>query len=358
MGNEWPPGGSIQSSFYRRSFPHPSPRHVRSHRAKTSMIGTPTPLAPKLPGWLGDFAWRDGRVVVRKTGVSLAIDGHLIAEVLSWLVYLPLLGAVAVAARVRLQRRLAVWYAPELPRPWYLMRGVALWAGLSVAPTEASADAAFYFDDVTRGNPPATLVLNRFNFDCSDVSKSHVAEVFADVFRYPLQLDPATSSGPIVEKSETNGVHDGPVVLAPVSPQPGRVYQRLIDTEVDGFNHDLRTPCVGGVPIVVWHKYKPAGGSFAIHSHQTRLRDPAEVFSINELALIRRFNARMCLDWGGLDILRDRHDGRIYVVDVNKTDLGPVISLSWRDKITSMNCLAAAMAAMVTRGNRPEPDVG
>ena len=317
------------------------------------MIGTPTPSARKLPGWIGDFAWRDGRVVVRKTGVSLAVDCHLIAEVFSWLVYLPLLGAVAVAARIQRRRGLSIWYAPERPRPWYLMRGVALWAGLSVAPTEASADAAFYFDDVTRGNPPATLVLQRFNFACSDVSKSHVAEVFAEIFGYPLELDPATSSGPIVEKSETNGVHDGSVVLAPLSPQPGRVYQRLIDTEADGFNHDLRTPCIGGSPVVVWHKYKPAGESFAIHSHRTRLRDPADVFSVEELALIRQFNIRMGLDWGGLDILRDRHNGRIYVVDVNKTDLGPVISLSWADKIASMNRLAAAMTSMVTSGPSP-----
>ncbi|MGZ9099560.1 MAG: hypothetical protein ACXW3O_07650 [Brevundimonas sp.] len=287
---------------------------------------------------------------MRKTGVSLAIDRHLTAEILSWLIYLPLLGAVALAARLGRRPRFAVWYAPDRPRPWYLMRGVALWAGLSVAPTETSANAAFYFDDVTSGNPPATRVLPRFNFACTDVSKSHVAAVFAEVFGYPLQLDPATASGPIVEKSETNGVHDGSVVVAPVTPQPGRVYQRLIDTEADGFNHDLRTPCVGGAPVVVWHKYKPAGQSFAIHSQRTRLRDPAEVFSAEELALIRRFNARMGLDWGGLDILRDRHDGRIYVVDVNKTDLGPVISLSWRDKIASMNRLAAAMNVMVTSG--------
>ena len=318
------------------------------------MIVSPPPLRRKSIGWIGDFAWRDGRVVVRKTGVSLAVDQHLIAEILSWLIYLPLLGAVALVARLRRKRRFAIWFAPDTPRPWYLMRGVALWAGLSVAPTEASANAAFYFDDVTRGNPPATLVVPRFNFACADVSKSHVAEVFAEVFGYPLQLDPATSNGPIVEKSETNGVHDGSVVVAPVRPQAGRVYQRLIETEVDGFNHDLRTPCVGGAPVVVWHKYKPAGESFAIHSQQTRLRDPTEVFSVDELALIRRFNARMGLDWGGLDILRDRHDGRIYVVDVNKTDLGPVISLSWREKIISMNRLAAAMDAMVAGGTSSE----
>ena len=52
--------------------------------------------------------------------------------------------------------------------------------------------------------------------------------------------------------------------------------------------------------------------------------------------------------WGGLDILRDRDDGRLYIVDVNKTDLGPVISLSWRDKVRSMRRLAIALEALVT----------
>jgi hypothetical protein len=54
----------------------------------------------------------------------------------------------------------------------------------------------------------------------------------------------------------------------------------------------------------------------------------------------------MGLDWGGLDILRDR-DGRLYIVDVNKTDVGPVIALSWRDKIISMNRLSKALKQLI-----------
>ena len=71
------------------------------------------------------------------------------------------------------------------------------------------------------------------------------------------------------------------------------------------------------------------------------------MFTPAELDLIRAFTARMGLDWGGLDILRDRYDGRIYIVDVNKTDLGPVIALSWRDKVRSMNRLSQAFSRLV-----------
>lgn len=303
--------------------------------------------APPGCGWISDFGWSNGRVEFRKTGHSVAIDRRFFAELFNWLVYLALLVVVAGWARLRRRRPLKIWYAPDRPRPWYLMRGAALWAGIGVARDEASADAAFYFDDVTSGHAPASTARRRFNFACRDVSKSHVAAVFEEVFGYPLAVDPAASSGPIVEKSELNGAHDGRVVRAPLRPRSGYVYQKLIETADRGLRHDLRTPCVDGAPVLVWIKAKPASASFAIHNSRAALVAPEEAFSAVELEAIGRFNARMGLDWGGLDILRDRIDGRIYVVDVNKTDLGPVIALSWRDKVVSMSRLAAALVVML-----------
>lgn len=88
---------------------------------------------------------------------------------------------------------------------------------------------------------------------------------------------------------------------------------------------------------------KTPDGRFSINNRKATLNDPARVFSASELDQIRLFSDRMGLDWGGLDILRDRNDGRIYIVDVNKTDLGPVIALSWRDKIISMRRLGRAL---------------
>ena len=54
----------------------------------------------------------------------------------------------------------------------------------------------------------------------------------------------------------------------------------------------------------------------------------------------------MCLDWGGLDILRDK-DGRIYVVDVNKTDMGPPITLPLGDKLKATGLLADAFLRLI-----------
>nr|QQZ51201.1 hypothetical protein JKL49_08855 [Phenylobacterium glaciei] len=48
-----------------------------------------------------------------------------------------------------------------------------------------------------------------------------------------------------------------------------------------------------------------------------------------------------------MDILRDQPSGRIYIVDVNKTDVGPVIALSLRDKLASTEALAKALIALL-----------
>lgn len=309
---------------------------------------TAEPAARPGLGWIGDFAWRTGHVEVRKTGVRLAVNLDLVIEVANWAVYLLVLAIAATIAKIRRRQRMALRFVPDQPRPWYLMRGAALWAGLGMTALHGDAAATVYFDDVTRGEAPVGPAARRLNFGCTDVSKSYVAEVFEAVFGYPLALDPTRAIGDIVEKSEKNGVHDGAVIRAPATPRAAFVYQRLVDTADErGFTHDLRTPCVGGEPVLVWIKEKSAGRRFAIQNRRAVLRAPGEVFSAEEIATIRRFNARMGLDWGGLDILRDRADGRIYVVDVNKTDVGPLIALSWPDKIRSMRRLADALVRLL-----------
>jgi hypothetical protein len=55
----------------------------------------------------------------------------------------------------------------------------------------------------------------------------------------------------------------------------------------------------------------------------------------------------MHLDWGGLDVLRDRADGRLYVVDVNKTDMGPPIALPWADKLRATRLMARALLELL-----------
>ncbi len=308
--------------------------------------GFATPRGPA--SWLNDFAWHDGKLIIHKTEIQLRISRPLINEIAHWAIYLAILYLVYMCGRLFRRHRPKIWFAPDCPRPWYLVRGAAMWAGIDVANSPSSARAALYFDDSTTGAPPPGRTPLQLNHRCTDITKSHVAKVFADVFGYPLTVDPRTTIGEVVEKPEKNGVHGGRIVTAPLQPRPGWVYQRVVDTRDDeDCCRDLRTPCAGGAPVVVWIKTKAPEGRFSVNNRCAVIADPAEIYSLDELARIAIFSQRMGLDWGGLDILRDRNDGRIYIVDVNKTDLGPVIALSWRDKIRSMHRLGRALHALI-----------
>jgi hypothetical protein len=296
---------------------------------------------------VGDFELRGGRVILRKTGNSARIDRRLLAEVASWVAYYVVLNGHALWRNLARRPRPLIWFTPDVPHPRYLVRSAAIHAGIRVASSPERASAAFFFEDSTRSAPVPAPHLRAFNFRCTDISKGHVAAVFARVFGYPLAIDPAVWRGPAVEKSEANGAHDGRIVQCPCEPVAGKVYQRLIDTvDADGLACDLRTHVVGGRILAVWVKHRPAADRFLPPNLTVVRRRPEEIFTAAERASILAFVAAMGADWAALDILRDR-DRRIYVVDVNKTDAGPIIALPLREKMASTALLGEALLAMI-----------
>lgn len=297
--------------------------------------------------WTSDFSVRGRTVQVKKTGAVIPLDRALASEAATWLaLYL------AIRSKMLLNRLLprgpAVWFAPDRPRPWYLIWAAAAWNGVRVARSPAEAQAAFYFEDSAVGAPPARWHSRAFNYGCVDITKSRVAEVFAEVFGYPLALDPEAGAGLAVEKGEGNGLHDGRVVQLPMRPRTGRTYQRLIDNIENGLAVDLRTPFVGGRPVVVFLKRRRLEDRFANHNCSVGMARPRDVFSDDEIEKLGVFCRAMRLDWGGLDILRDRTSGRLYVVDVNKTDMGPPIALPFFQKLAAVARLGRALRALIT----------
>jgi hypothetical protein len=297
--------------------------------------------------WTSDFTVRGGTVRVKKTGAVIPLDRALASEAATWLGLYLAIRAKCLANRLK-RPGPKIWFAPDRPRPWYLIWAAAAWEGIGIARSPEEASASFYFDDSTVGRAPPRWHSRAFNYGCADVSKSRVAEVFEAVFGYPLSLDPEAGVGPAVEKGEANGAHDGRVVQMPLRPRPGRTYQRLVDNVADGLAVDLRTPFVGGRPVVVFIKRRPAADRFANHNASVSLARPEDVFSRLEIAQLSAFAKAMRLDWGGLDVLRDRPSGRLYVVDVNKTDMGPPIALPFPDKIAAVACLGRALRRLIT----------
>jgi hypothetical protein len=296
--------------------------------------------------WISDFTVAGRAVRVKKTGAVVRIDRTVAGEAANWLALY--LAIKAKAALNRLTRPgPAVWFAPDRPRPWYLIWAAAAWNGVRIAQSPDEAQASFYFEDQTCAPRPRPWHSRAFNFGCADISKGRVAQVFEEVFGYPLALDPSEGSGPCVEKGEANGVHDGRVVERPLKPRPGKVYQRLVDNIRDGLAVDLRTPFVGGRPVVVFVKRRAAHDRFANHNASVSLKRPREVFSNREIEKLSAFAQAMDLDWGGLDVLRDRATGRIYVVDVNKTDMGPPLALPFHKKIAAVARLGRALRRLI-----------
>lgn len=298
--------------------------------------------------WGFDFRLVDGYVHVKSTGVRFKNDWQLWADIGRWFTYYAFVRLNGLGARLTRRPGPRVWFAPYPPRPWYITWAAMVWGGLRFARRPEDADAAFYFEDQTQAIPPPPRHARGFNFGVGDVSKTKVAEVMEAAFGYPLAIDPTTHVGQAVEKGEGNGLHDGRIVQCPTARLPEKAYQRVIATEgADGWACDLRTATVGRKPIVVFVKKKPAAARFSIQNISVEVKLPGEVFSPAELAQIERFCETMQLDWGALDVLRERASGRLYVVDVNKTDTGPAVVLNWRDRAKATRLLAAALIEMV-----------
>ncbi len=298
--------------------------------------------------WLKDFEFGLTGLTVRKTGARVPYSPSIIAQVTAWFRYF--FAAQGIEPQ---SPPFTIAFTPERARPWYLIWAVSRAAGARFTKDAAHADVVMHFEDATYSlnSPPSRVRRDAklINFGCSDVSKTRVAQACEQAFGSPLAVDPTTYVGAAVEKSEINAAHDGRIVQCPIVPVAGKVYQRVIDNRgldpdlVD----DLRTCTIGGEAVCVFIKRRPVTKRFLNTNTEVLLRKPDDVFSPDELAQIAAFTRDIGLDWGGVDVLRNKADGRLFIVDANKTDMGPPISLNLPDKLAATRMLATAFRRFV-----------
>lgn len=289
-------------------------------------------------------------MTVKKTGARVPFDHAHLSEVFHWGVYF-----FTILCSKRARGGPTIGFSPDPARPWYLIWPSLFLSGGRAARAGTKPDVWMHFEDSTMSDAVALPDDGkpRWNFEAADLSKSRVAAAFAEAFGYALSLDPTTGIGVCVEKGEANGIHDGAIVALPCQPKPGKVYQHLIDNRgSDGLVEDLRTPTVNGRPVCVFIKRRDINHRFSNDNDECWLRAIEDVFSAAEIASIERFCAILKLDWGGLDILRDASSGLIYIVDANRTDMGPPIALPLSDKIKSTRQLADALQHMFETAQR------
>ncbi len=297
--------------------------------------------------WFADLEFRWDGLIDRKTGRKIGVAELTPMELIKFLGYLALVLMQSAAARLGARVPINVYFAPDTPRPWHVIWSAAALAGIRFARDDAAANCVFYFEDKTYGAPQLVAGGCAINGGCGDISKSQVAKIFEQIAGYPFALDPALHTGVAVEKSEDNGAHDGRLVQCPSRPFPGKAYQVFVDSAHGGVAVDYRTTIIGRRPLFVLIKAKPAADRFSIHNSSVKFASLEAVFSAAEIDLITRFAAAMQLDWAALDVLRDRTTGRIYVVDVNKTDMGPAVDLCWADRERLKRIITPALLSLV-----------
>lgn len=219
-------------------------------------------------------------------------------------------------------RRIVLLSYPEMPRTWHALHAIHHLLGFTITnDPRAHHDIAIAFADTTvRNDDPLLAALPQaVNARCGDIRKERVEEVFKEVFGYGSHVDPRTHDGPYVRKSDTNAVHDGIICTEPQEPQPGYIYQRLIDARCgEDKVRDIRVFVFGSRIPFVLYRYKGTDDRFDRGLYTERV-DIDEALSTDEQTAILRFAAAFGIDYGELDVLRDNVDGRIYIVDANNT---------------------------------------
>ncbi|MGE2836535.1 hypothetical protein [Mycobacterium sp. SMC-4] len=214
--------------------------------------------------------------------------------------------------------------------------------------SDSQPDLVIAYEDVTERAPSRTLtelaashfVLNR---RCHDIGKVNVERAFQEVFGYGTFVDPATHQGQCVVKSNENGSHDGEIIECPTqSEREGAVFQRLINNVVGDEALDIRVPIVGQEIPFVYLKYRKLRSRFSNLNARVSMDSAAAVFTSDEIKAIHGFVEELGLDYGELDVLRDRDDGRIYIVDVNNTPFGPPNHLPKADGRRAIGILSEA----------------
>lgn len=219
---------------------------------------------------------------------------------------------------------------PDKPSYWNAIRAM-----LNVMNYQITYDVnddfsfAIYWHDTTfkeadeqiRAIAKEKLVLN---INSTDISKFRVDKLMQEVFGYCTVIDPLTFQGKCVKKSDANSAHDGQIIACPIEKvEEGYIYQVMIDAQVDEqFVEDIRVIFVKDHIPFVYVKYKLIENKFLSKTVSATTLAPRYVFSDEEIAKIIVVCQKMSLDFAELDVLRDRTNGKIYIVDINDTPGG------------------------------------
>lgn len=226
---------------------------------------------------------------------------------------------------------LTILFYPEMPEPDSVVYQLCEYLDFTLSnnPTQ-SFDIAFKYFDATFFSADLLDILADIrdvvvNAHSLDISKQTMGEIFAEVFGYAIAINPTQATGLGVSKSNINRLRDGQCLTLPIAPAEVKsylVYQKFIDAEQDGQWLEYGVPIYDAFIPTVLLQSRPSSHATANFSDQftnIQLVNVNNIFSEQEQQQLVTFAKKLGLDYGELDVLRDRHDGKIYVVDINNT---------------------------------------
>jgi hypothetical protein len=258
-------------------------------------------------------------------------------------------------------RTVVFW--PGRPNPHHVLYKLLHAAGWRIAnDPSAACDLAIFWSYSTVRQTPSSLhgLAERvpvLNLDCLDISKRRVDQAATDAFGYDIRIDPISHVGPCVCKSDENARHDGRVVAGPIfALEPGSVYERLVDNRTGGgLVEDIRLPIFGDSVPFGYRKFRPIAERFSNLNVRVELAAVNDLMTADELLCLVAFCRSIGLDYGEVDAMRDREDGRLYVVDANPTPFGPPNHIPAGDGRRAMAMLAEAFERAFSPGRYRPP---
>lgn len=189
-----------------------------------------------------------------------------------------------------------------------------------------------------------TSELKVINLQSRDISKQFIDQVHQDVFNYATIVNPTTYKGKIVKKNDINAAHDGQIIQGPITNiEKGYIYQILIDnSHSEKLVMDIRVPVVGKILDFAYIKLRDVSERFKNTTIDTTVKQIQDILSHSEIQLLNEYCKKLKLEYGELDVLRNKDDGKIYVVDVNNTPQGPPANTSKKDAHMALNQIAKA----------------
>lgn len=165
------------------------------------------------------------------------------------------------------------------------------------------------------------------NYHCTNISKERVEEVFEQVFGYSLRANTATA-GPMLRKSNYNGAHDGKVIQGPVTEiEEGVVYEKLLNNQLsENLFQDMRVTYLKGMIPLISLRFHDRECRFGKVRRAT-VEKVEDHLSSREIEQIRHFCRQLGFEYGDLDLIRNRDDQRLYIVDANPTPSVPSSSV-------------------------------